>query len=142
MPFPRKKRYLWRSGWHCTIQGSRHTWTLKKNKVSNIGSFPLLNYSPSVLAVLLVVVLVVVLLSCCCRCLHLLCCHVANNAAATTTSTPLLPPPLSVGVEVDTCYTNANSSPAMSAHAVCRAPTKGWWQQRGRGGGDHVLGYN
>jgi hypothetical protein len=56
--------------------------------------------------------LVVVLLSCCCRCLCLLCCCVANTATAATVSTlPLLPPPLA-GVEVDACYTNANSSPA------------------------------
>jgi hypothetical protein len=94
------------------------------------------------LAVLLVVMLVVVLLSCCCCCLHLLCCRVANTAAATTVSTPPLPPLPLVSVEVDACYTNADSSPATLLHAVCRAPTKGWWQQRGRGGGDRVLGYN
>ncbi len=66
IPLPPKKRYLWRSGWHSTVQGSRHTWTLKKNIVSHIVSFPLLNYSPFVMAVLLVVVLIIVLLSCCC----------------------------------------------------------------------------
>jgi hypothetical protein len=66
-----------------------------------------------VLAVLLVAVLVVVLLSCCCCCLHLLYCHVANTAtAAATIGTPLPPPPPSAGVKVDSCYTNANSSPA------------------------------
>jgi hypothetical protein len=65
-----------------------------------------------VLAVLFVVVLVVVLLSCCCCCLCLLCCRIANTAAAATVGTlPPLPPP-SAGVEVDACYTNANSSPA------------------------------
>jgi hypothetical protein len=30
----------------------------------------------------------------------------------------------------------------MSVHAVCRTPTKGWWQQRGRSGVDHALDYN
>ncbi len=110
--------------------------------VSNIVSFLPLNYSPSVLAVLLVDVLVVVLFSCCCCCLCLLCCRVANTASAATISMP--PPPTlpSVGVEVDACYTNANSSPATLLHAICQAPTKGRWQQRGRGGGDHPLGYN
>jgi hypothetical protein len=63
-------------------------------------------------AVLLDVMLVVVLLPCCCRCLHLLCCCIANTAAATTVSMLPLPPPQLVGKEVDTCYTNANSSPA------------------------------
>jgi hypothetical protein len=96
-------------------QGSRHTWTLKKNIVSHIVSFPPLNYSPSVLAVLLVVLLVVVLLSCCCRCLCSLCCRVANTAAAATVGMPPRPPPPSVGVEVDACYTNADSSPATSS---------------------------
>ncbi len=81
----------------------------------------MLNYSPSVLAVLLVVVLVVVLLSCCCYCLCLLCCCVASTATAATVGTPPLPPPLSVGKEDEVCYTNANSSPATSAQAVCRA---------------------
>ncbi len=52
IPFLPEKRYLWRSGWRCTVQGSRHAWTLKKNIVSNIVSFPPLNYSPSVLTVL------------------------------------------------------------------------------------------
>jgi hypothetical protein len=80
----------------------------------NIVSFPPLNYPPSVLAVLLVVVLVVVLLSCCCHCFHLLCCRVANTAAAATVGTPPPPPPPLVGVEVDACYTNADSSPATS----------------------------
>jgi hypothetical protein len=104
IPFPPKKRYLWRSGWRSTVQGSRHTWTQKKNIISHIVSFPPLNYSPSVLAVFLVVVLVVVLLLCCCCCLCLLCCRVANTAAAATISTPPpppLPPLLLVGVEVD-----------------------------------------
>ncbi len=88
IPFPPKKRYIWRSAWHSTVQGSTHSWTLKINIVSHIVSFPPLNYPPSMLAVLLVVMLVVVLLSCCCRCLHLLCCHVANTATATTVGTP------------------------------------------------------
>jgi hypothetical protein len=35
IPFPPQKRYLWRSGWRSTVQGSRHTWTLKKNIVSH-----------------------------------------------------------------------------------------------------------
>jgi hypothetical protein len=59
--------------------------------------------------------LVVVLLSCCCHYLCLLCCHVANTAAAAIVGMPLLPPPPpppSVGVEIDACYTNADSSPA------------------------------
>ncbi len=94
------------------------------------------------LAVLLVVVLVVVLLSCCCHCFRLLCCRVANRAAAATVGTPPPLPPPSVGVEVDACYMNADSSPATLAYAVCRAPTKGRWQQRGRGGGYRALGYN
>jgi hypothetical protein len=73
------------------------------------------------LAVLVVVVLDVVLLSCCCRCLRLLCCRVAKTAAAATVSMlPQLPPP-SAGMEVDACYTNADSSHATSAQAVCRA---------------------
>ncbi len=95
------------------------------------------------LAFLLVVVLVVVLLSCCCRCLHLLCYCIANTAAAAATvGMPPLPPLPPVGMEVDAYYTNANSSPAMLAHTVCQASTKGWWQQRGRGGGDRTLDYN
>jgi hypothetical protein len=65
-----------------------------------------------VLAVLLAVMLVVVLMSCCCRCLHLLCCRVANTAAAATVGMPPLSAPLSAGMEVGACYTNANSSPA------------------------------
>jgi hypothetical protein len=73
------------------------------------------------LAVLLVVVLVVVLLLCCYHCLHLLCCRIANTTATATVITPPLPPPLLVGKENDACYTNANSSPATSAQAVCRA---------------------
>ncbi len=100
-----KKRYLWRSAWCSTVQGSRHTWTLKKNIVSIIVSLPPLNYPPSMLDVLLVVVLVVVLLSCCC--LHLLCCHIANTAPAATVGTPLPPPPPpppSVGKQDDTCW--------------------------------------
>jgi hypothetical protein len=72
----------------------------------------------------------------------LLCCRVANTAAAATVSTPLLPPLLSVGLEVNACYTNANSSPATLLHAVCWAPTEGWRQQRGGDGGDRALGYN
>ncbi len=92
----------------------------RKKTVLNTVSFPPLNYSHSLLAVLLVVVLVVVLLSCCCRCLRLLCCHVTNTAAAATVGTP--PPPLlpSVGEEDDVCYTNTKSSPTTSAQAVCR----------------------
>jgi hypothetical protein len=96
----------------------------KKNIFSNIVSLLPLNYPPSVLAVLLVVMLVVVLSSCCCRCLHLFCCRIANTAAAATVSMPPpppLPPPPSVGEEDDACYMNANSSPATSAQAVCRA---------------------
>jgi hypothetical protein len=63
------------------------------------------------------------LLSCCCCCLCLLCCRIANTAAAaaTTVGTPPPLPPLSVGEEDDACYTNANSSPATSVQAVCRA---------------------
>ncbi len=97
IPFSPKKRYLWRSGWRSTVQGLRHTWTLKKNIVSHIVSFQLLNYSPSVVVVLLVVVL----LLCCCCCLCLLCCCVANTANAATVGTPPPPPLLLVGVEVD-----------------------------------------
>jgi hypothetical protein len=67
-----------------------------------------------VLAVLLVVVLVVVLLSCCCRCLRLLFCRIANTAAAATVGMPPLPPLLLASMEVDACYTNADSSPATS----------------------------
>jgi hypothetical protein len=110
IPFLPEKRYLWRSGWRSTVQGSRHTWTLKKNIVLNIVSFLPLNYSPSMLAVLLVVLLVVVLLSCCCHCLCLLCCHLANTTAAATVGMPPPPPLPSVGEEDDACYTNANSS--------------------------------
>jgi hypothetical protein len=142
VPFPPKKRYLWRSGWGNIVQGWRHTWTPKKIIVSHIVSFPPLKYSPSMLAVLLVVLLVVVLLSCCCCCLCLLCCRVANTATTATVGMPPPPPPPLVGMEVDTCYTNANSSPATLAHAVCWAPTKGRWQQRERGGGDRMLDYN
>jgi hypothetical protein len=66
--------------------------------------------------------MVVVLLSCCCHFLRLLSCRVANTAATATVGM-LLPPPLpSVGVEVDACYMNADSNPAMSLHSVCRAP--------------------
>jgi hypothetical protein len=78
IPFPPKKRYLWRSAWCSTVQGSRHTWTLKNNIVSHIVSFPPLNYPPSMLAVLLVVMLVVVLL--CHR-------HRWHPATATTAAT-------------------------------------------------------
>jgi hypothetical protein len=93
----------------------------RKNTVLNTVSFPPLSYSPSVLAVLLVVVLVFVLLSCCCCCLCLLCCRVANTAAAATVRMPLPLPPPWVGKEDDVCYRNADSSPATSAQAVCRA---------------------
>ncbi len=99
----------------------RHTWTLKTNIVSNIVSLLPLNYPPSVLAVLLVVVLVVVLLSCCCCCLCILCCCIANTPPASTVGMPLPPPRLLAGLEVDTYYTNADSSPATLAQAVCRA---------------------
>ncbi len=101
-----KKRYLRRSAWRSTVQGSKHTWTLKKNTVSSIVSLQPLNYPPSVLAVLLVVMLVVVLLSYCCHCLHLPCCRVANTAAAATVGTPPPPPPPSlplVGEQDDAC---------------------------------------
>jgi hypothetical protein len=118
LPFPPEKRYLWRSAWRSTVQGLRHTWTLQKKHSSTTVSFPPLNYSPSVLAVLLVVVLVVVLLSCCCCCLCYLYCRIANTAAATFGTPPPPPPPL-VGEEDDACYTNANSSPATLAQAVC-----------------------
>jgi hypothetical protein len=108
------------SAWRCTVQGSRHTWTLQKNTVSDTVSFPPLNYSPSMLAVLLVVVLVVVLLSCCCCCLCLLCCRVANTTTVATIGTPLLPPLPLVSTEDYTCYMNADSSPTTLAQAVCR----------------------
>jgi hypothetical protein len=118
IPFLPQKRYLQRSAWRnktmfktmfvFSVQGSRHIWTLIKNIVLNIVSLPPLNHPPSVL----VVVLVIVLLSCCSRCLCLLCCHVANTAAATTIGTLPPPPLLLAGVEVDACYTNADSSPA------------------------------
>ena len=121
IPFPPEKRYHSRSGWRSTVQGWKHTWTLKKNIVSNIVSFLPLNYPPSVLAVLLVVVLVVVLLSCCCHCLHLLCCRVANTTAAATVGMPPPPPPLLVGKEDDACYMNADSSPTTLVQAVCQA---------------------
>jgi hypothetical protein len=121
IPFPPEKRYHSRSGWRSTVQGWKHTWTLKKNIVSNIVSFLPLNYSPSVLAVLMVVMLVVVLLSCCCCCRCLICCRIADTAAATTVGTPLPPPPPSVVKEDDACYRNANSSPATLMQAVCRA---------------------
>jgi hypothetical protein len=66
--------------------------------------------------------LVVVLLSCYCHWLCLLCCCVANIAATATIGTPLSLPQLPlVGKEDDPCYTNADSSPATSAQAVCRA---------------------
>jgi hypothetical protein len=53
----------------------------------------------------------------------LCCCHVVvvvfvYFVAALPTPPP---PPLSVGKEDDACYTNADSSPATSAQAVCRA---------------------
>ncbi len=80
----------------------------------------MLNYPPSVLAVLLIVVLVLVLLSCCCHCLCLLCCCIANAVVATTVCIPPLPLPLSVGKEDDTCYTNTDSSPATLVQVVCR----------------------
>jgi hypothetical protein len=119
--FPPEKRYLRRSAWRCTVQGSRHTWTLQKKHSFEHSFFPPLNYSPSVLAVLLVVVLVVVLLSCCCCCFHLLCCRVANTAAAAAVGMPPPPSPPSVGKEDDACYTNADSSPATLAQTVCQA---------------------
>jgi hypothetical protein len=93
----------------------------RKNTVSNTVSFPPLNYSPSMLAVLLVVALVVVLLSCCCCCLCLLCCRVANTAAATTIGTPPTPPLPLVDKEDDACYTNTNSIPSTLTQAVCQA---------------------
>ncbi len=130
---------VWRAS-HCP--GVETYLDTEKNIVSKIVSFPSLNHSPFMLVVMLVVVLVVVLLSCCCCCLCLLCCRVANTAAAATNSTPPPPPLLLVSVKIDACYTNANSSPATLLHALCRAPTKGWWQGRGRGGGDRALGYN
>ncbi len=118
IPFPPENRYLRRSAWRSTVQGSRHTWTLKKNIVLNIVSLPPLNYPPSMLAVLLAVVLVVMLLSCCCCCLYLLCCCVANTAVAATVGTPPPPPPLpppSVGEQDDPCW------------------QQGWWASEGRG---------
>jgi hypothetical protein len=75
------------------------------------------------LAVFLVVVLDVVLLSYCFHCLQLLYCRIANTAAANTTGTlPLLPPPL-VGVEIDACYTNTNSSAATLSQIERRKKT-------------------
>jgi hypothetical protein len=82
----------------------------KEIVVSNIVSFPPLNYPPSVLAVFLVVALVVVLLSCCCHCLCLLFCRVANTAAVATVGMPPPPQLPSVSKEDDACYTNANST--------------------------------
>jgi hypothetical protein len=110
--------------------------------VSNIlASFPLLNYSPSVLVVLLVVMLVVVLLSCCCHCIHLLCCRVANTAPAATIGTPPPPPPPLVSEEDDACYTNADSSPvqvvcwALESHALLDQPILAG-RAGGKGGND------
>jgi hypothetical protein len=50
-------------------------------------------------------------------------CRLADATAAAIGTLPLPPlPPLPlVSVEDDACYTNANSSPTLSAHAVCRA---------------------
>jgi hypothetical protein len=103
IPFLPENRYLWRSAWHSIVQGSRHTWTLQKKHSFKHSFFPATQ------------------LSCCCHCLHLLCCRVANTVAADTVGMPPPPPPPLIGEEDDACYTNANSSPATSAHAVCRA---------------------
>jgi hypothetical protein len=62
-----EKKYLWRSGWRSTIQGSRHTRTLKKKTVSNIVSSPSLNSIPPPCW-----------LSCCLPCWLLRCCHYVN----------------------------------------------------------------
>ncbi len=75
---PKKGTFGGLPGVALSREGSRHTWTLKKNIVSHIVSFPPLNYPPSVLAVLLVVMLVVVLL---CRR------HRWHPAATTTAAT-------------------------------------------------------
>ncbi len=104
IPFPPKKRYIRRSAWRSTVQGSTHTWTLKKKHSFTHSFFPATQLSPPMLAVLLVVMLVVVLLSYCCCCLHLLCCRVASTAAATTVGTPLPPPPPLVGKQDDACW--------------------------------------
>jgi hypothetical protein len=127
---------------HSTVQGSRHTWTLKQKHSFTHSFFPTAQLFPLCVGCLVGCLLVVVMLSCCCCCLCLLCCRVANTAATAIVGTPPLPPLPLVGVEVDTCYMNSDSSPATSAHAVCRAPTKGWWQRRGRAGGEHALDYN
>ncbi len=123
----------------------RHTWTPEKNIVSHILSFPSINYSPRVgclvgyrvgccVVVMLLSFSSFTLLPCCQHCRRR---HHRRHAGT------LPPPPLpSVSVEVDACYTNADSSPDTLAHAVCRAPTEGWWQRRGRGGGDRALDYN
>jgi hypothetical protein len=137
-----KKRYLWRSGWRSTVHGLRHTWTLKKKHSFTHSFFPAAQLLPLRVGCLVgccvgcCVVVMLLLLS-----LFTLLPH-CNTAATATVGMPPPPPPPSVGVEVDACYMNANSSPAMLAQAVCRAPTEGWWQQRGRGGGDRALDYN
>ncbi len=107
IPFPPPKRYIRRSAWRSTVQGSTHTWTLNKKHSFTHSFFPATQLSPPMLAVVLVVVLVVVLLSCCCRCLHLFCCRIANTAAAAMLGTPPPPPPLpppSVGERDDACW--------------------------------------
>ncbi len=35
IPFLPQKRYFWRPGWRSTVQGSRHTWTLKKHSFTH-----------------------------------------------------------------------------------------------------------
>jgi hypothetical protein len=56
-------------------------------------------------------------------CWLLYCCHVVVIVfvVAAAAIGALLPPLPLVGVEDDACYTNADSNPAKSAHAICGA---------------------
>jgi hypothetical protein len=111
-----------------TVQGSRHTWTLQKKHSFKHSFFPAIQLFPLCVGCLVgccvgccvvVMLLSLSLFTLLPHCQHRRC-HHRWHAAATIGMPP--PPPLpSDGKEDDACYTNADSSPATSAQAVCRA---------------------
>jgi hypothetical protein len=124
IPFPPEKRYLWRSAWCSTVQGSRHTWTLQKKHSFEHSFFPATQLFP---------LRVGCLLGCCVGCCVVVMLLMLSLFTFIATLPTLLPlPPLArrhcrhrhrplVGEEDDACYTNDNSSPATLGQAVYRA---------------------
>ncbi len=94
MPFPPGKRYLLRSAWCSTIQGSRHTWTLQKKHSFEHSFFPATQLFPLCVGcfvgwrfgwcvvVMLLSLSLLTLLPCCQHCCR---CHRWHAAASTTT---------------------------------------------------------